>query len=525
MTLQRVELLLVFFGSSMLAALASVPAAALLARRIGLVDRPDGRRKLHARITPVSGGLAILLAALGVLLLGLLLPGTSDLLGPLGREMRGLLLGAVVICLVGVADDYRGLRGRHKVLGQLVAVGLVLAHGVRVDAVHLFSWRIEMGALALPFTLFWLLGAINSLNLLDGMDGLLGSVGTIVALAMAVMAGMYGHWIEACVAVTLAGALVGFLRYNLPPASIFLGDAGSMLIGLVIGTLAIRSSLKGPATVALSAPTALLIIPIFDTLAAITRRKLTGRSIYSTDRGHLHHCLLRHGLSCSRALLTVSCLCLLTVLGTLASVAWQREVLALLSALAVVAILVLTRLFGHAEMMLVLKSCGALARSLAGGAPGRTGNWIEVRLQGSADWRDLWGRLLGCTARLNLRSLVLDVNAPAVQESYHARWFRSSALPDHEEPEGWSAKIPLRAAGQPVGHITLTGSHDGEAVWRKVAAVGEVAEQIEAILEVGARPRPVVPPTEEQLVAPWMQPEDHGRSSPQAAPLQPAHVE
>jgi UDP-GlcNAc:undecaprenyl-phosphate GlcNAc-1-phosphate transferase len=518
MTRERVELLLAFFGASVLAALAAVPLARVLARRVGLVDRPDGRRKLHPRATPVAGGLAILAAALTVLLPGLLSSWATDLMGPPAHEMRGLLLGAVVICLVGVADDARGLRGRHKLLGQLVAVGVVLAHGLRVDAVRVFAWQIELGGLAVPFTLFWLLGAINSLNLLDGMDGLLGSVGVLVCLATAGMAGMLDHWTEACVAVVLAGALVGFLRYNLPPASIFLGDAGSMLIGLVIGTLAIRSSLKGPATVALAAPTALLIIPILDTTAAILRRKLTGRSIYSTDRGHLHHCLLRHGLSRGAALLIVSSLCLVAVLGALGSVAWQNEAVALLSALAVAGILILTRLFGHAEMVLVLKSCSALARSLAGGAPA-DGHQVQVRLQGSADWRELWGLLVACTQRLNLHSLVLDVNAPAAQEGYHARWFSPSGGPEAEEPEGWSARIPLRAAGQPVGSITICGAHDGQPVWRKVADVAHLAAQIEAVLAPRPEPIPGLAPTEalEDALFPW--------EEPQPNDLQAAHAE
>src|SRR5437868_2212657 len=151
--------------------------------------------------------------------------------------------------------------------------------------------------MAVPVTLFLLLGAIGSLNLIDGMDGLLSTVGVLVSLAVAGMAVMGGHWLAACAAVALAGALLGFLRYNFPPATIFLGDSGSMLIGLVLGVLAIKSALKTPTTVALMAPAVLLTIPIFDTFAAILRRKLTGRSIYSTDRGHLHHCLLSRGLS------------------------------------------------------------------------------------------------------------------------------------------------------------------------------------------------------------------------------------
>jgi UDP-GlcNAc:undecaprenyl-phosphate GlcNAc-1-phosphate transferase len=480
MTTQRITLLLIALAASGLTSLALIPFARGLARRLGLVDRPDGRRKMHSQATPVSGGIALLASATLVLAALLSVPGVAALFVPCAAEMRGLFLGAVLICAVGVADDFRGLRGRHKLLGQVLAAGIVIGHGVCIEAVHLFTWRLELGWLAVPFTLFWLLGAINSLNLLDGMDGLLGSIGTVISLAIAALAAWHGFWAEACVAVTLAGVLLGFLCYNFPPASIFLGDAGSMLIGLVLGVLAIRSSLKGPATVALAAPTALLILPIFDTTAAILRRRLTGRSIYSTDRGHLHHCLLRSGLSRPHVLAVVVSLCLLTVLGVLGSIASQNEALALLSAAAVVAILVLTRLFGHAEMMLVLKSAGALARSLWG-ASGEKGHQVEVRLQGSANWCVLWRRLLTCADGLHLRSLVLDVNAPAFQEGYHARWF-SAPGPEAEEPDLWSADIPLTAAGQAVGRVTITGLRDGEAVWRKMAAVAEVAEQIEVVL-------------------------------------------
>jgi UDP-GlcNAc:undecaprenyl-phosphate GlcNAc-1-phosphate transferase len=493
MTTDRIMVLVAALVASCLASVALIPLARLIACRVGLVDRPDGRRKMHARATPVAGGIALFAAANLVLTALLCLPGVADLFLLCASEMRGLLLGSVLICVVGVADDFRGLRGRHKILGQILTVAIVIGHGVRVDAVHLFTWHLELGWFAIPFTLFWLLGAINSLNLLDGMDGLLGSIGTIVSLAIAGLAAWHNHWAEACVAVVLAGVLIGFLCYNFPPASIFLGDAGSMLIGLVVGVLAIRSSLKGPATVALAAPTALLIIPIFDTTAAILRRRLTGRSIYSTDRGHLHHCLLRTGLSRPRALAVISSLCLLTVLGVLGSIASQNEALALLSAAAVVAILVITRLFGHAEMMLVLKSAGALARSLSG-ASGQKGHQVEVRLQGSANWCVQWRRLLTCADGLNLRSLVLDVNAPAVQEGYHARWFRGAG-PNPEEPEVWSADIPLTAAGQAVGRVTITGLRDGEPVWRKVAAVAEIAVQIEAVLEEKSPTSNPKPPT------------------------------
>jgi len=374
---------------------------------------------------------------------------------------------------VGVADDRGRLRARHKLLGQCLAVAAVMASGVVVQRVHLFGWWLELGGLALPFTMFLLLGAINSLNLLDGMDGLLGTVGVIVGLALAGMAALGGQLPAAAVAFALAGSLLGFLRYNLPPASVFLGDSGSMVVGLVLGTLAIQASLKAPATVALVMPVALLILPILDTTAAILRRKLTGRSIYSTDRGHLHHCLLRRGLSAWRVLLVVSFFSTLAGVGVLASKAFNNEWIAALTGLTVVGVLIVTGLFGYAEMALVKERLLALAGLLAG----KGNRQIEVRLQGSADWRELWRILTAVAARLRLHQLRLDVNAPALHEGYYACWEHPA---EEKETRGlWRAEIPLTAGGLAVGRVELAGRPDVEPVWQKIAAVARAVEDFE----------------------------------------------
>ena len=304
--------LLALFALALGAGLALTPLFRALARRCHLVDRPDAHRKLHGRVIPAVGGPPLLLAVVVAVGLGLCWPGTAE--GLRRWDLLGLLEGGLLICAVGVADDFGLLRGRHKLMGQLAAAAVVVAFGVRVNRIVLFGCQIELGLLALPFTLFILLGAMNSLNLLDGMDGLLSSVGLILCLALGAMAFLAGQTTAAWVALALAGALVGFLYYNFPPASVFLGDSGSMLIGLTVGVLAIQSSLKGPATVALAAPAALLTLPIFDTSAAILRRRLTGRSVYCTDHGHVHHCLQRRGLG-RAVLLLVSALGLLTTAG------------------------------------------------------------------------------------------------------------------------------------------------------------------------------------------------------------------
>jgi len=214
------------------------------------------------------------------------------------------------------------------------------------------------------------LGAINAINLLDGIDGLAATLGFIMACTIAVMAMIVHAYPVAVVALVFASSLLGFLCFNFPPATIFLGDAGSMLIGLVVGSLAIRGALKGPGTVLLAAPLAVLAIPIFDSLAAILRRKLTGRSIYVTDRGHLHHRLLDLMGSNRKVLLAAAIFCLLTSLGTLLSVSLANDLIALLACSALVIILIATGVFGRAEIALRGLPVGADDRQAAGGPAG-----------------------------------------------------------------------------------------------------------------------------------------------------------
>ena len=362
--------LLLALPASFFLCLILIPIVRRLAARFGLVDNPDGRRKVHGRPIPLGGGLAILASSVAAAALTLAVPGpVRDDLAAGWPTAVGLGLAALLICAVGVADDYRALRGRYKLLGQVAAAAVVMASGVLVRDVHLFGCQIELGLLSVPFTAFLLLGAINSLNLLDGMDGLLGSVGAVVCLALAAMAVLAGHMAVAARGSprALAGAAARLPPLQLPARQHLHGRlrqharrpgrrrAGHPKLAQGAG----HHRAWPPAWCSLT-------LPILDSSAAIVRRKLTGRSIYTTDRGHLHHCLLRRGLSVWRVLLIVSSFCLFTALGVVASQAFHNEWIALLTGLSVVGVLVITRLFGYAEVMLVkerLKSPGRCPRS------------------------------------------------------------------------------------------------------------------------------------------------------------------
>jgi UDP-GlcNAc:undecaprenyl-phosphate GlcNAc-1-phosphate transferase len=452
-----------------LSCLVLVPVARVFALRVGLVDQPDGRRKMHGRIVPVTGGLAVFASMWFVIGLGLLTPNAyQDALLEKSQILLGLFLGSSFLVMVGVADDFGLIRGRHKMLGQIIASMIVIYFGGPVEEIHVFSAKIKLHFLAWPFTIGMLLGAINSINLIDGMDGLLGSIGLWLSLGLAGMAALSGQWWGVIVTLALAGSLLGFLRYNLPPASIFMGDAGSMIVGLTLGTMAIQCSLKAPATVALLLPIGLLTMPFFDTAAAIVRRKLTGRSIYTTDRGHMHHCMLRRGFSISIVLVIVSLCCLAAVAAVLFSQAFQNEWIIMLTIMSIIGLLVCTRIFGFAEAMLIKEQVMSFFR------PAKHTQQMEVRLQGSGDWQRLWLALTDEATRLNLQQMLLDVNAPALHEAYHARWSRM--IDAGEMPTLWRFEIPMASGGTSIGRLLIAGLPDETPAWSKIAELMHIVD-------------------------------------------------
>lgn len=450
--------LLILFTVGLLCAIAMTPVMMRIAFRVGLLDHPDGTRKLHARPTPVAGGPIILFGTFFAIVVGWFLGGASGKVLPeqLAQHL-GLLAAGAMICAVGVLDDFGRLRGRYKFLLQCIIVAIVISTGTKVDRLTFHEgYTIELGVFGVLFTAFWLLGAINSLNLLDGMDGLLSTIGLMTSLAFMGVAYLNEAWAPACVAAGLAGTLLGFLRFNFPPAKIFLGDSGSMLIGLTIGILGIQSSMKEIATVSLAAPLALLILPIFDTLAAIVRRKLTGRSIYDVDRGHLHHRMSNSGFSNISVLGMVAAMCLVTTCGALLASYLRNGMWAILSAVMVVLILFFTKMFGTVELTLIRKRLTNTARSVFSNRATGHVRELSIQLQGSTNWQDLWNRLTGWAFEHQLNSISLDVNAPAWHEGYHGHWQQHDR--DVQNKELWQFSLPLCIKATVVGKMEIEGS-------------------------------------------------------------------
>lgn len=449
--------ILSFFAAFAISAVAA-PLFGRLALRFGVVDAPDGRRKLHGRKVPLTGGPTILITS--ALTVAVVLTFFPTLLASTNYDrlfLGYLFASGIVIVGLGLIDDRFGMRGRQKLVGQIVAAAMMLPAGVIIKQASLFGFVISFGDFAPLVTMLVLVGAINALNLIDGVDGLASTTGIILALSMAAVAFIYGRPDGQLIALVLAGALSGFLIFNFPPARMFLGDSGSMLIGLMLGAIALKCSIKHYAVGTLLMPTAIWAIPLFDVIMAIVRRKLTGRSIYETDRGHLHHCLERKGVSGAKLLLIIAGLCSMTGAAAILSSLWKNDLIAAVGIFTALSLLVLTRSFGHTEMSLLSTRFKRLGNSML-----KKQSQMEaimhdekIQLNGNRDWQQLWLTLTEFAERFNMDAVQLMVHLPQIDEAYHASWKKKSNTDVHET---WKSSIPLIVDGMSVGHIHVTGA-------------------------------------------------------------------
>jgi UDP-GlcNAc:undecaprenyl-phosphate/decaprenyl-phosphate GlcNAc-1-phosphate transferase len=281
------------------AAILLTPLVKRLAFRLGAVDAPN-YRKVHARIMPRLGGLAIYLAfMIGILLLKFVTNFQSDYL-------YAILIAATIIIITGIIDDMREISAKAKLLGQIVAACIVVfVGGIQIDNINLpFGGELEFGWLGIPFTIVWIVGITNAINLIDGLDGLAAGVSTIALMTLAVMAMIMGNGIVIAMAAILAAATIGFLFFNFHPAKIFMGDTGALFLGFMISVLALLG-FKNVAVISFVIPVIMLGVPISDTFFAIVRRLRSGKKWSDPDKSHLHHRLLDLGFSHRQTVLII----------------------------------------------------------------------------------------------------------------------------------------------------------------------------------------------------------------------------
>jgi len=280
---------LLILGTALLLASAGTPAARQAALKLGLLDRPNAR-KVHRRAVPLVGGVAIYAASLAALVL------FGDRLYV--HQTVGIFLGATLVSFLGLWDDRRPLNPVVKLLGQLVAAGLLIATGVLVNV-------LRYPVLNVAVTLLWVVGITNAMNLLDNMDGLSGGVAVVASAFFLVLAAMNDQYMVGMLAAALMGACLGFLIYNFNPASIFMGDSGSLFLGFVLAAVGIK--LRFPASadvITWMVPVLVLGLPIFDTtLVVISRLRRGLNPLSSPGKDHLSHRLVAMGYTQREAVL------------------------------------------------------------------------------------------------------------------------------------------------------------------------------------------------------------------------------
>lgn len=316
------------------------PLTIILAKKWGAIAYPGGRH-VHSRPIPRLGGLAIYTG----FWMAALLTQVWD------RSIWGLFIGSTIILVVGIWDDIREIRPLHKLYWQIVAASVLIAFGFSMKVVTLpfldkpiIFETLGLSALGLILMIFWVVGLVNTVNVSDGLDGLAAGICFIVALLLFWSANSIidqaGARSAANLMLALAGALLGFLFFNFPPARVFMGDSGSMFLGFIIGGVSIMGLLKTATILGLVFPLIVLGMPVTDLTFAIIRRKLRGQSIAKADRGHLHHRLLDAGYTQRQAVLLMygisACFGLAAVLGAKGQWIWAVLVLCVVFALLIV---------------------------------------------------------------------------------------------------------------------------------------------------------------------------------------------
>lgn len=272
------------------------PLTIFIAPRIGAMDIPKDKRRVHNKPMPRFGGMAIYIG----IMVGLAVFAMQD------SRIPPVMVGCTIIYVIGVVDDIKEMRPAVKFIGQVAAATVVFAMGLRIEFITNWfgSGHMEFGMVACYFlTVIWLAGITNAVNLMDGLDGLAAGITCISAVCIAYVSYIHGWYVPTIGMMVVAGACAGFLPFNFHPAKTFMGDGGSQVLGFAVAALSVLGTVKSATLVVVVIPALVLGLPIFDTLLAIIRRTVRRQSIGTADKEHLHHRILRAGFGQRRAVL------------------------------------------------------------------------------------------------------------------------------------------------------------------------------------------------------------------------------
>ncbi|WP_249869253.1 MraY family glycosyltransferase [Oceanobacillus saliphilus] len=289
--------LIIAFLISCATALLVTPLIIRVAKKIGVIDKPDNNRKMHKEAKPSMGGLAIFIGtAAGFLYLQ-----------PATPEMNAIILGALIILITGVIDDMFQIRALYKLIGQISAAAVVVSSGLVIEKLTIpFMGTVFLDSFTgIMLTVFWILAATNAINLIDGLDGLAAGVSAIALTSILVMAVMDYRVVVVALCVILIGSCIGFLFHNFHPSKIFMGDTGALFLGYSIAVVSMLGLFKNVAFFSFIIPVIVIAIPVFDTILAIFRRAMNRQGIATADKKHIHYRLIDMGYSHKASVLII----------------------------------------------------------------------------------------------------------------------------------------------------------------------------------------------------------------------------
>jgi UDP-GlcNAc:undecaprenyl-phosphate GlcNAc-1-phosphate transferase len=464
------------------------PLVRHLALAIGAVDEPTARR-VHTRSIPRMGGIAIVVGFFAPLVaLFSLHTGMARTILAQPKTIVALALGSLVIAGLGLLDDMVGVGAKRKLLVQTLAACIAYAGGLRIEAITLpFTSTISLGWLGLPVTILWITAIINALNLIDGLDGLAAGVAFFGCATNFVVAYLNNNLLICLFSAALGGAILGFLIYNFNPATIFMGDSGSMFLGFSLATISLlgSASQKSPTVIAILVPLLALGLPIMDMLFAMLRRFLERRSIFSPDRGHIHHRLLDLGLTHRRAVLVLYGLSLMFTLVALAihlGRSWQIGAALLVLTASLVGIVRFVGYFNGILERRQLAQRDALTEALRARVP-----LALQQIDGARSVEDLPSLLTEFATQVRL--LAVAIVAPAEARVSNWRW-EYSDIGQHQSREAVCAKYRVTdAAGLPLELQFFYDSPTGAVGPQAEILLQLVADAAESLLQRQARAR------------------------------------
>ena len=395
------------------------------------LDHPDGNRKKHSKAVPCVGGIAIAISYTATFGLALVSPFSyAHLVHAALPTIWKFVVPGLVVLLTGVLDDLVGFNAWQKLVGIAGAAALAVAAGISVD-IHAFAFSTHSSVLNAAVTVIWLIGCTNAFNLIDGMDGLASGVGLFASATILVAGLTQGNLPLVMAVLPLVGCLAGFLRYNFHPASVFLGDSGSLLIGFLLGCFGALWSEKSVTLVAMTVPLLALSVPLLDVALSIVRRFLRRQPIFQGDRGHIHHKLLDRGFSPKIAVLIVYGLCSAAAGLSLLSSALHNQFTGLIVIAFCAIAWIFVRSLGYAEFVtagqIFLK--GGFQRIID--AESRLIE-LERALTKTVDLRECWNRIVDASNDFGFRGVRMSIAGDVFEHGAY-----------REAVPVWQLRIPL----------------------------------------------------------------------------------